>query len=190
VTLRLRRPSARQIEDMLAEAKAAAPTYPEVGATKRGRLPAGYRHDTYERPLGRGDEVFERAVDALQAWRAQIGGGAEVFPEGARVGEEDTVALLFRVGGLWAALPCRVVWVDEGPARFAFAYGTLPGHPERGEVAFEIQRAETGDVLFRIVSFSRTVDPLARLASPFTRRTQRRVTERYLGAIAAAAAEG
>jgi uncharacterized protein (UPF0548 family) len=83
-------------------------------------------------------------------------------------------------------LPCRVVSVDDEPERYGFAYGTLPGHPEQGEASFRIERGETGDVFFRIVSLSRTVDPLARLASPVTRLIQRRVTRRYPDAIAAA----
>lgn len=79
-----------------------------------------------------------------------------------------------------------MVYEGEGPDGFAFAYGTLPGHPERGEVAFRIDRDVGGDVFFRVVSFSRTVDPLARLASPITRLIQQRVTRRYLDAIAEA----
>ena len=131
--------------------------------------------------------MFERAVAALRAWQAQVGAGARVVPHGAEVADGSTVVLLIRVGGLWAALPCRVVYVDESPRGFAFAYGTLPGHPERGEVAFRIERrAGPDDVFFRIVSFSRTVDPLARLASPITRLIQQRVTKRYLSTIAEA----
>jgi uncharacterized protein (UPF0548 family) len=188
--MRPRLPSAGELERLLAEAKSAAPTYPEIGATRVDQLPAGYRHDHYERRLGPGDDVFARAVAALRAWQAQIGAGVDLFPEGARVGDEDTVVLLFRALGLWATLPCRVVYVDEAPRGFAFAYGTLPGHPEQGEVRFAIEREGVGDAVFRIVSFSRTVDPLARLGSPFARRLQQRVTERYLDAIAAAAAGG
>lgn len=181
--LRVRRPSAAEIDQLLGEAQAAEPTYPEVGETRAAELPAGYRHDQHERRLGQGDDVFARAAAALRAWQAQIGAGARVAPKGARVDEEDTIVMLIRVGGLWAALPCRVVYVADEPERFAFAYGTLPGHPEKGEVAFRIERDETGDVFFRIVSFSRTVDPLARLASPVTRRIQQRVTTRYLDSI-------
>jgi uncharacterized protein (UPF0548 family) len=65
---------------------------------------------------------------------------------------------------------------------FAFAYGTLPGHPEKGEVAFKVARDEAG-VMFSVTSFSRPVDVLARAASPVTRRLQRRVTLRYLEAL-------
>lgn len=186
--LRIRRPSAAEINRLLAAARNSEPTYPEVGRTRAEQLPPGYRHDRYERHLGRGDETFARAAAALRAWQAQIGAGARVSPDGARVDEEDTTVMLIRVGGLWATLPCRVVYVEDEPERFAFAYGTLPGHPERGEAAFRIDRDAAGDVFFRIVSFSRTVDPLARLASPVTRRIQQRVTRRYLDSIEAAAA--
>jgi uncharacterized protein (UPF0548 family) len=188
--LRVRRPPSSEIDRLLAEAREASPTYPEVGATKNEQLPAGYRHDFYEQRLGQGEAVFEHAVAALRGWRAQIGAGARIFPHGAQVAGESTVVLLIRVGGLWAPLPCRVVYVDESPEGFAFAYGTLPGHPEQGEVAFRIDRSAGADeILFRVVSFSRTVDPLARLASPVTRLIQQRVTRRYLSTIAEASAQ-
>ena len=62
---------------------------------------------------------------------------------------------------------------------------TLPGHPEQGEVSMLVDRHPRDGVVFRIVSFSRTVDPLARLGSPVTRLIQRRVTGRYVQARAA-----
>jgi uncharacterized protein (UPF0548 family) len=183
--LRVRRPPTSEISRLLAKAADAAPTYPEVGATRSAQLPNGYRHDRYKHPLGHGDAVFARAVEALSNWRAHFGAGAQVFPTGARVDEASTVVLLIRVSGLWATLPCRVVYVDETPERFGFAYGTLPGHPETGEVEFRVDRDdESGEIVFRIVSFSRTVDPLARLASPVTRWIQQRVTKRYMRVIA------
>ena len=185
--LRVRRPSTAEIGRLLDDARDAAPNYPEVGATRSTHLPDSYRHDLYERQLGRGNAIFGRAVEALSKWKAQTGAGAEVFPEGARVSEASTVVMLIRVGGLWATLPCRVIYADQDAGSFAFAYGTLPGHPETGEVAFRIDRCDGSDeIVFRIVSFSRTVDPLARLATPVTRSIQQRVTKRYLDAIAQA----
>ena len=184
--LRLKRPSEADIDRLLSDARAAAPTYPEVGATRGGQLPVGYRHDAYQLRLGEGGQVFDRAVGALRRWQAQIGAGVDVFPTGALVGDQSTVVLRIRVGGFWATLPCRVVYVTDEADGYAFAYGTLPGHPEAGEAAFKIDRDETGEVVFRIVSFSRTVDPLARLGTPIARRIQQRVTSRYLRAIAEA----
>ena len=51
----------------------------------------------------------------------------------AWVEERETVLLLIHAGALQAVAPCRVVYVVDGPGQFSFAYGTLPGHPERGE---------------------------------------------------------
>lgn len=171
---------------MLAEAKAADLSYPEAGATRDSPLPAGYRLDLYERELSSDETVFERAVEALRGWKAHVGAGVGIVPDDARVTVGETVLLVIETAGFWATAACRVVYVVDEPNRFSFAYGTLPGHPEQGEVAMIVERNEIGGAVFRIVSFSRTVDPLARLGSPITRRIQRRVTDRYLQALATA----
>jgi len=101
--------------------------------------------------------------------------------------ENETVVLLLRAALLWAPAPCGVVYVVEEADQFGFAYGTLPGHPEKGEVAFTVSRDGVGAVDFRVASFSRTVDPLARLGTPITRWIQKRVTRRYLTALPEAA---
>jgi uncharacterized protein (UPF0548 family) len=181
--LRLFAPSESLLDRVLAEAHAAGPTYPEVGATRSVQLPAaGYRIDRYQRRLGSEDDRFERAVDALRGWQGQIGAGVRVYPDGATVEGGGTVLFVVRTLGLWAVMPCRVVYFVDGESRFCFGYGTLPGHLERGEVAMSIERDE-GAVVARIVSFSRTVHPLARLALPLARRMQTRFTNRYLDAI-------
>ncbi len=150
-------------------------------------MPGGYRLDRYRRELGSGDRVFERAVDALRGWQAQIGAGVEIIPSGAGVAPGETVVFLIKTAGLWATAPCRVVYVAEEPDRFSFAYGTLPGHPEQGEAAMIVERDRAGRVVFQIVSFSRTVDLVARIGAPLTRLVQRRVTNRYVEAVAVAA---
>jgi uncharacterized protein (UPF0548 family) len=116
-------------------------------------------------------------------WQAQRGAGIDVVPSAAWVEDGETVLLLIKVGLLRAVAPCRVVYVVDEPSRFSFAYGTLPGHPERGEVAFTIRLDAAETVTFQVVSFSRTVDPLARLGAPFARRLQQRVTCGYLKAL-------
>jgi uncharacterized protein (UPF0548 family) len=72
--------------------------------------------------------------------------------------------------------------------RFEYAYATLPGHPEQGEVSFAVIRGADDEVVFRVASLSRPVVPLARLAKPLTRRIQRRVTLGYLSSIRGEAA--
>jgi uncharacterized protein (UPF0548 family) len=164
-------------------------TYPEVGATRADQMPSGYRHDRYEAGLGGGEGAFERATAALLAWQAQVGAGVEVFPSGSQVEEGATVVLLLQAG-LWAPAPCRVVYVISEPDTTGFAYGTLPGHPECGEAAFMLLRGSDERVHFVVRSFSRRVDPLARLGAPLARLAQTRVTRRYIEALAEAARPG
>jgi uncharacterized protein (UPF0548 family) len=182
----IRKPSAATLERLLDEARSTAPTYTHVGATKEGVAPPGYRADSDQISLGRGGEIFERAVAAVRRWQAQRGAGIEVSPPDATVVEGDTTLLLIRALGLWTVAPCRVVYVQEERDRIAFAYRTLPGHPERGEASFSVRALDHGEVEFCVASFSRPADPLARFAKPLTRRLQRRVTLKYLGAIEAA----
>jgi uncharacterized protein (UPF0548 family) len=172
---------------MLANARAEAPTYAEIGATRDGTIPAGYRHDRYEAFLGQGGEVYHRSIRALRSWQAQRGAGVEVVPADAWVEEGETVLLLIRVGALHAVAPCRVIYVIDEPSHLSFAHGTLPGHPEQGEVAFSIRIDATENVTFQVISFSRTVDPLARLGAPLARRLQKRMTNRYMTALQDAA---
>jgi uncharacterized protein (UPF0548 family) len=169
---------------VLEHARTAAPTYPEVGATAAERLPPGYRHDHYERSLGRNDAAFAAAVDGLRTWRAHIGAGVDIVPVGAPIAEKENVLLLLKLAGLWTVAPCRIVYVVEERDRFGFAYWTLSGHPETGEAAFVVQRGGGGETVFRIRSFSRPADPIARIAAPISRRIQTSVTRKYLAALA------
>jgi uncharacterized protein (UPF0548 family) len=179
----LRRPKGGTLERLLVEARSADATYAEIGATAGDEWPAGYWHDIDELVLGNGPDLFARAVSAARSWDAQLGAGIEVVPPWAAVAEGEVVLLLIRAAGLWAVAPCRVVYVHEEPDRFGFAYATLPGHPEQGEASFSVIRLPSGEVVFRVASFSRPVGLLGRLARPLSRRIQRRVTLRYLTAI-------
>ena len=79
--------------------------------------------------------------------------------------------------------PVRVVYVLDEPSRKGFAYGTLPGHPERGEEAFVIELHHDCAVTFAITAFSRPATLLARFGGPISRAIQSRVTNRYLRAV-------
>jgi uncharacterized protein (UPF0548 family) len=183
--LRLTKPSDDELRRLLEASRRAEVTYAEVGAT-RAEMPAGYRIDRYERRIGTGEGLFEKAVEVLRAWEAQRGAGVDVFPRDARAVDGSTVLFVLRAFGLWTVAPCRIVYVDERRSRFRFGYGTLPGHAERGAVAMPVSCDGAGIVTARIDSFSRTVDPLARAALPLTRVLQKRVTSGYLDALFAA----
>ena len=87
------------------------------------------------------------------------------------------------LGPATVVAPCRVVYATEEPTRFGFAYGTLPGHPERGEEACAVVIDDDGTVTAEIIAFSRPGDLAARLGGPIARQIQKAVTRRYLAGI-------
>jgi uncharacterized protein (UPF0548 family) len=159
------------------------PTYGDIGASLAGTEPQGFRHDRHEIHLGRGTETFRRAVAGLKTWQAHTVPGFRVFPQEAAIRPEATIVVTLGTPFLALAAPCRIVDVVDEPTRWGFAYGTLPGHPERGEEAFRITISPDDTVLFEIVAFSRPADRLVRLSSPLARGIQKAGTSGYLWAL-------
>lgn len=157
-------------------------TYDEVGATAWD-LPAGYRHVRRSAVLGHGRERFQEAAQQLMTWQLHRRAGLRVAASEpvAVLGAEVTSAV--GLGPLRIKAPCRVVAVIDESDRRGFAYGTLPGHPERGEESFTIGLEEDGTVVLDIVAFSRPAAWWARLGAPISRLVQDRVTTRYLRAL-------
>lgn len=158
------------------------PTYADVGASFQGTIPAGFHHDHYERVLGRGRETFEYAKVGLGNWQAHTGPGVHVLPQQTKI--QQGAVVIVTLGWVVAlAAPCQIVEVVDEPRRWAFAYGTLPGHPEQGEEAFVLRWAGDDTVRFEVQAFSRPADRLVRLAGPVGRRIQRKGTTGYLNAL-------
>lgn len=183
--IRRSRPTTDELRSLLEAGRRAELTYFPVGLSTAAEPPPGYRLDRWERPLGRGDDVFARAVHALREWRVHRGAGLAVCADGPpTVGLVVAMSAPLPVG--FIDVTCRIVSVVDAPGRFGFAYGTLPVHPQRGEESFSVERDDDGEVTFRIVAASRPHHPLARLCPPVTRRLQRAGIERYLDAMATA----
>jgi uncharacterized protein (UPF0548 family) len=102
----------------------------------------------------------------------------------ATAGPGTVVLLGLGAGVIRIVAPCRVIYAVHEPYRRGFAYGTLPGHPERGEEAFIIEQHHDGTVTFTITAFCAPATLLARAAGPAGRAVQRRITSRYLHALA------
>lgn len=166
----------------------AVPTYAEVGATRSGRLPAGYDHLERSAVVGHGRPDFERAAAAVLDWSAQRGAGLGVRAAGP-AHQEGTVAVL-TAGLPWLGydIPCRVVWASSVGNEQGFGYGTLPGHPESGEEAFLVRLRPDGEVVFTVRAFSIPSSLVARLGGPVTRLAQRAAAELYLAAVRRAVA--
>ena len=172
-----------RLREFLSSRRDAPLSYPEVGASL-GALPEGYRHDSHDVWLGESDAAYRRAAQGLAEWRAHRAAGVQVYPPDATLATGTTVALALPLLGVHALAACRIVAVIREASRFGFAYGTVAGHPERGEEAFVVERI--GDtVRFRITAFSKPADPLARIGAPATRLVQRRVTRAYFDGLRA-----
>lgn len=157
-------------------------TYDQVGATA-GVMPAGYHHVRARRVVGRGPADFERAADALLAGEAQRRAGARVELSETPMREGTRVTMRLGLGILSFRIPCLVVWAERSASVAGFAYGTLPGHPERGEERFTLSLAPSGEVVFEIAAFSKPGRWFTRVGAPLGRLVQAWMTRRYLRAL-------
>ncbi|MFC8224887.1 DUF1990 family protein [Streptomyces sp. NPDC057287] len=148
-------------------------TYPEVGATRLGPLPDGYNHLHHRAAVGRGRAEFEAAGAAVTEWRLHRAAGAGVKASAPRAATGVTVDVSAGIRRFRITAPCEIVWTAYERDRTGFAYGTRPGHPERGEESFVVELAEDGTVWFTVTAFSRPAAWYARLAGPLAPMAQR-----------------
>jgi uncharacterized protein (UPF0548 family) len=161
-------------------------TYAEVGGT-RGDLPVGYQHLCRSLVVGVGVECFLDASTTLLGWEMHRRAGVSVRASSDPVIEGAVAVLRLGWGPLGVNAPVRVVYMIDEEHRKGFAYGTLPGHPERGEEAFVVEQSDGGEVTFTISAFSRPASLLARAGGPVGRAVQRWATHRYLHALVCSA---
>ena len=171
------RPTDPAIRRFLARQQQMPHSYVEVSATKVV-LPHGYDVDHNRIQLGTGRAVFDRAKVALQRWEMFNLGWTHLCWPTAPIEVGTPVVVLAHVFGLWVLNACRIVYVldDTGPIEiFGFAYGTLPGHVERGEERFTVQWNHTDDsVWYDLLAFSRPNHILTRLGYLYVRHLQKR----------------
>lgn len=158
-------------------------SYPQVGATRSGAVPPGYRRLHRNTELGHGQARFESAATALLGWRMHRAAGLTVRADRATAEPGTTVLLGLGVGRLRMTAPCRVVYVVDEPRRRGFAYGTLAGHPERGEELFLLDRWPDDSVRFTVTAFSQPAAWWARAAPLPARLAQGAIVGRYLRAL-------
>lgn len=175
----LQEPSAEAIERFIVAQHDLPFSYDEIGATREDATPKGYVEDRYRVKLGEGEETYQQAMEALRGWRQFDLGWVRLRPASAPIEAGTTVAVLARHLGFWSLNSARVVYTIEertaGMERFGFAYGTLPGHAERGEERFAVEwDRESGAVHYDAFAFSRPNHPLAWPGYPFARLLQRR----------------
>ena len=182
-----RRPSREAIERFVRDSHELPLSYDQIGIVNT---------ETPDRELdqaivtiGRGKDDFERARDALVAWKHFDIGWVEAFPPHAPVAAGTVVAVLIRHFGFWSLNGCRVLYTvgSRDDIRFGFAYGTLTNHAESGEELFDVFRdPESDDVRYRIRATSQPQAMLARVGQPIVRALQARFRRDSAAAMARA----
>jgi len=179
------RPTEAQVKAYLLSLKDAPLSYVPVGCTRDERqeepVPKGFNRDHERMLLGKGEDVFRRACQAIQTWQMMPPSVVRPCPAGVPIEEGAMMANIFRawtLGG-WLVLPTRILYLIEETkghfTRSGFAYGTVQGHWEHGEERFLIEWDRRDDsVWYDLLVFSRPQHPLAKLAYSYTRWEQAR----------------
>ena len=159
------------------------------GTVLTDAVPRGYEPLRRRAVVGASAD-FDRLARDVFAWRVQRGSGVRVVdasgadaPDVVDGLDARVVIPLLAIGAvrIELAAPLRVSAVVREADRVGFAYGTVRGHPEHGEEAWLLERAD-GEVTLTIRALSKPAFPYSLL--PWVGRAfQRRFTDRYLRAL-------
>jgi uncharacterized protein (UPF0548 family) len=175
--IRLFRPDERTIAAALARGADGPLSYDDVGMTRRPRA-KGWPVNRIRTALGRGPEVWRRAVAALARWEQYQTSWTALHPTAPALTPGTNFAALGKHYGFWSVNCCRVVYGPDADARetgaFAYAIGTLEDHSESGEERFLIEREDDETVWFELVAYARAKHPLGKLVPPAVTHVQRK----------------
>ncbi len=173
----LKKPSEAQIRRFLSTQQHLSFSYPEVGATRNKAAPGGYNIDHTIIRLGTGSDLFTCAAEALQHWEIYGIDWLQLLWPSTPMEVGSTVGVLTRQLGVWSLNACRIVYLidEETPIRrYGFAYGTLPGHAERGEERFTVELRDDNSIWYDVYAFSHPNHLLTAASYPFARLLQKR----------------
>ena len=172
-------PSDTRLAEFLASKKHKTFSYSDVGATLE-KPPQSFDNDHNFIHLGEGEQVWANAKNTLKNWKQFPDTWTRVFPSIENIKKDKTVAVMFRLFGIWWINSAKIVYTIDEPDRFGFAYGTLPGHLEKGEECFWIEKDKKGSVFYHIKAFSKPAYWLVWLAYPIARKFQKRFVRESL----------
>lgn len=151
-------PVASQITALSTSPRASRPApYPCAGQSSTAS-PRGHRVNSLTRNIASGSAAWRRAARSLETadafelpwvrfWRSG---------RGSRWACGDVVVVAARVlPWVWTANVNRVVAVSRRSRRVAVSWGTTARHVLRGEELVSVEKAQNGDVVFILRSFSR-----------------------------------
>jgi len=169
----LTKPDRNAVQQFLNDRENDQFSYPEIGATD-SEIPPGYNIDRNRAKLGVGSEVFDHAKTAIRDWKMFDLGWVELISRETPIEIGQTVAILVSHLGFYSLNAARIVYVIDEPARFGFAYGTLTEHGEIGEERFSVEyNADSNEVWYDILAFSRPASIIAKIGYPVARALQK-----------------
>ncbi|AOT03348.1 DUF1990 family protein [Arthrobacter sp. U41] len=159
--------------------------YSGIGSTESGPPPADADCLVTHAYVGEGMAAYRRVAQGMLTWQLQKRAGLTVRAESDVVVPGTRVVSGFGVGPFRINAPCEVVWVrrpvpGDVPQSAGFGYGTLPGHPVRGEEAFEVSIDASGRVTLRITAFGVPSNWLYAAGGALTKRARGHITSRYI----------
>ena len=184
--LYLKRPENQRIRHWLDEQAAQPLSYSQVGMTSSDLMPGGYHHINHEVCIGQGRLAFQAAKEALGQWGCfNLPWMRLLFDGNPEPGNH--LAIAAQVASVWTVHCTRVVACNgssNNPNLWSFTVGTLPRHMLRGEEQISVTLdSVSGNVLYRIRSFSRPNQRLANVFLKLSRHQQKRLCEESTSAI-------
>lgn len=187
-------PNQTKLDEFLSNQQQATFSYSEIGYTKMEttrtpktsqkpkaaktlKTPKGYTLDYYSIAIGEGDQVWQKAKEALQQWQHFPPSFTKIYqntPDTTKIAEGNVVVVMIYILGLWWRNTAKIVYTFDEPNRFGFAYGTLQDHAEKGEEAFWISKDKDSNITYHIHAISKPKFWAAKLAYPLTRKYQRK----------------
>jgi uncharacterized protein (UPF0548 family) len=149
-------------------------TYEPLFCTRTNTHPAGFDADIQKVVIGKGAADFERAMTAILTWQMFPKPWTTIQPQTAPIVEGEQVTMYAQFFGIWWRNACRIVYLVDTPTSFGFAYGTTPGHLERGEELFLVEIDENDDVWYTIQAYSQPRHVFAKIGYPLMRMLQAR----------------
>ncbi|MGY2743890.1 DUF1990 family protein [Arthrobacter sp. UYCu723] len=159
--------------------------YDGIGSTEHGPPPLDVECLVTLAYVGEGLATYRRVVRGVFSWQLQKRAGLRVRTDSDVVRPGARVVSGFGIGPFRINAPCEVVWVRRPvpggePQSAGFGYGTLPGHPVRGEEAFEIEINDKGIVTIEITAFGVPSNWFYAAGGALAKRVRGRITSRYI----------
>jgi len=111
-------PNEEALAQFLESQKGNSFSYAEVGVSRNGSVPDGYRIDRTRAQIGRGHTAFERAIEAVRCWKMFDLTWMKVYPGDTPLIAGATVAVLIKHFGFWSLNAAQIGRAEKSGGDF------------------------------------------------------------------------